>query len=114
MTKDGSACHARTAMRIKCELKFFAQKKIASQFPSTVAWAEIAQELLDLKRRQTMTAIVPRPNKIMWALCGSRVKLVVDAKVLRLNNATVVAAVRDFSLMVYYSVASSKITTGKY
>ena len=82
--------------------------------PSLLAWAEIAQELLDLKRRHTMTAIKLRPSKIMWELCGSSVKLVVDAKALRLDIMNVVAAVKDFSVMAYYSVASSKITTGKY
>lgn len=82
--------------------------------PSLSARIEIAQELLDLKRRHTMTAIKLRPSKIMWELCGSSVKLVVAAKALRLDIVNVVAAVKDFSVMVYYSVASSKITTGKY
>ena len=82
--------------------------------PSLSARIEIAQELLDLKRRHTMTAIRLRPSKIMWELCGSSVKLVVAAKALRLDIVNVVAAVKDFSVMVYYSVASSKITTGKY
>jgi hypothetical protein len=82
--------------------------------PSLLARAEITQALLDLKRRHTMTAIKLRPSKIMWELCGSSVKLDVAAKALRLDIMNVVAAVKDFGVMVYYSVASSKITTGKY
>lgn len=93
---------------------FFCREANRIAIRSLLARAEIAQELLDLKRRHTMTAIKLRPNKIMWELCGSSVKLDVDAKALRLDIVKVVAAVKNFSVMVYYSVASSKITTGKY
>jgi hypothetical protein len=93
---------------------FFCVEANLMAIPCWLAWTEIAQALLDLKRRHTMTAIKLRPSKIMWELCGSSVKLVVAAKALRLDIVNVVAAVKDFSVMVYYSVASSKITTGKY